>query len=114
MSTQREYFTNSDQILYIDLQDSKEYTNEIEKQRRDDSDLALKTDLKNPLVIASAIASQINGAVAPKLVDKIFGRGIKNKLKKKTKKKKRKKKKKMRKSRAIKKFTQKIIGWLAQ
>ena len=39
------YFTNADERVYIDLRDSKEYTGELEKIRRDNSEKVLKVKL---------------------------------------------------------------------
>ena len=47
--TEREYFTNADERVYIDLKDRKEYTVVLKKLRRDNSDIVLKVGLKNAL-----------------------------------------------------------------
>ena len=41
------YFTNSDERVYIDIRRSKGYTGEFERVNRDDSDLVVTVDLKN-------------------------------------------------------------------
>ena len=41
-----EYFTDSDEKVYIDLRRSKGYTGEFERVNRDDSDLVVTVDLK--------------------------------------------------------------------
>ena len=38
LPTECEYFTNADERIYIDLRDSKEYTGELEKLRRGNSE----------------------------------------------------------------------------
>ena len=43
---ERNYFTNTDEKLYIDMRRSKGYTDELEKLTRDDSDLNLTVKLK--------------------------------------------------------------------
>ena len=43
------YFSDSDKRIYLDLWESKGYTNKFEKLRRDDSDLVLTVELKNVL-----------------------------------------------------------------
>ena len=45
LPTEGEYFTNADERVYIDLRDSKEYTGELEKIRRDNSEEVLKVKL---------------------------------------------------------------------
>ena len=49
LPTEEKYFSKSDERIYINLSDSKGYTNEIEKLSRNDSELVLKIELKNPL-----------------------------------------------------------------
>ena len=38
-----EYFTNTDERIYLDPNDSVRYTGELEKLRRDESNLVLKS-----------------------------------------------------------------------
>ena len=44
------YFTNSDERVYIDIRHSKGYTGEFERANRDDSDLVVTVDLKDAAV----------------------------------------------------------------
>ena len=45
----KKYFTSSDERLYIDLRRSKGHTEEFELVNRNDSDLTITIELKNPL-----------------------------------------------------------------
>ena len=45
------FFTDSDERIYVTLCDSKSYTNEVEKLRRDDSDLVLKIKKKKKMCL---------------------------------------------------------------
>ena len=47
LPTRKNYFTNSDERVYIDIRRSKGYTGEFERVNRDDSDLVVTVDLKN-------------------------------------------------------------------
>ena len=49
LPTEEDYFTNSDERLYLDLRKNIVYTNELEKITRGDSVSTLKTTLKNSL-----------------------------------------------------------------
>ena len=40
------YFTNADEKIFIDLRLGKEYTNQIEKINREDSDLLIRITFK--------------------------------------------------------------------
>ena len=44
--TKKDYFTNSEEKMYLDLRKSKSHIGELEQLTRDDSDLTLKTELK--------------------------------------------------------------------
>ena len=44
------YFETSDERIYLDLRDSMGYSNEMKKLMRNDSNLLLKMELKNPLL----------------------------------------------------------------
>ena len=46
LAKESDYFSSSDERLYIDLRDSKCYTDESKKIRRDDSNLVLDITLK--------------------------------------------------------------------
>ena len=47
LPSRSDYFTNSDERVYIDLRRSKGFTGEFERVNRDDSDLTVVVDLKN-------------------------------------------------------------------
>ena len=47
LPTRKNYFTTSDERVYIDIRRSKGYTGEFERVNRDDSDLIVTVDLKN-------------------------------------------------------------------
>ena len=47
LPSQSDYFTNSDERVYIDLRRSKGFTGEFERVNRDDSELSVVIDLKN-------------------------------------------------------------------
>ena len=47
LPSQSDYFTNSDERVYIDLRRSKGFTGELERVNRDDSELSVVMDLKN-------------------------------------------------------------------
>ena len=47
MPTIKQYFTTADKKIFIDLRCRKDYTNEIKKLNRDDSDLSITITLKN-------------------------------------------------------------------
>ena len=46
LPTQKQYFTNANKKIYIDLRRGKGYTNEIKKLNRDDSDLSITITFK--------------------------------------------------------------------
>ena len=46
-NTESDYFSSSDERIYIDLRASYSYTKELEKLERNDSKPTLKTELKN-------------------------------------------------------------------
>ena len=48
--TEKEYFSNAEERINVDVRDCKSYTNELEKLRCDSGDLVLKINLKNFLV----------------------------------------------------------------
>ena len=48
LTTYDKYFTDSDERIYIDLKISREYTDELEKLVRNDSDVNLIVTLKKP------------------------------------------------------------------
>ena len=65
LPTEGEYFTNADERVYIDLRDSKEYTGELGKLRRDNNEKVLKVKLngafkKNEIKSLGLFASQIS------------------------------------------------------
>ena len=47
LPSRNNYFTDSDERVYIDIRRSKGYTGEFERVNRDDSDLVVTVDLKN-------------------------------------------------------------------
>ena len=47
LPTRKNYFTTSDERVYIDIRRSQGYTGEFERVNRDDSDLIVTVDLKN-------------------------------------------------------------------
>ena len=51
------YFTDSDERLYIDLRRSKGHTGEFEWVNRNDSDLTITIELKNPLTKKNEVKS---------------------------------------------------------
>ena len=46
LPNRKKYFTDSDEKVYIDIRRSKDYTSELERVNRDDSDLSVTVDLK--------------------------------------------------------------------
>ena len=47
LPSRSDYFTNSDERVYIDLRQGKGFTGEFERVNRDDSELSVVIDLKN-------------------------------------------------------------------
>ena len=46
LTKRKDYFTNSDEKIFIDLRRGKGFTGEFERVNRDDSDLSVVIDLK--------------------------------------------------------------------
>ena len=73
--TQKQYFTTTDEKIFIDLRRGKGYTNEIEKLNRDDSDLLITITLKT-LLLLQKMRLRVSGYYQGKYLYSLLNEGL--------------------------------------